>query len=257
MSIPSLSLEGKVAIVTGARRGNGEAIALTLAEAGADVAVCDLVVEDGLLEAVGKKIRGFGRRSLTVQADVRQKTDVDNMVQRVMDEFGVIDILVNNAGVFIAGEVLDFSEEDWDKTIDINIKGYYLCSQAVGRRMVERKGGNIISIASTNSFVLAKEEGPYSISKAGVVMLTKGLAKELASYNIRVNAIAPGWIRTEMSREIWSQPESEYAKQELAKILLGRLGEPSEVANVALFLASEASSFITGATIIVDGGFIA
>ncbi len=255
MSIPSLSLEGKVAIVTGGGTGIGRSIALEFAKAGADVVVASRRLP--VLEKVAEEIRALGRRSLAVRTDVSQKADVDNMVQRVMDEFGAIDILVNDAGIVVPCSLLETEEDDWDKIFDINLKGCQLCSQAVGRIMVERKRGNIISIASTNSFVVGKEEAPYSISKAGVVMLTRGLAKELADYNIRVNAIAPGWIRTEMSREIWSQPESEYAKQELAKILLGRLGEPSEVANVALFLASDLSSYITGTTIVVDGGELA
>lgn len=255
MPIPSLSLEGKTAIVTGGGTGIGRSIALTFAAAGANVVVCSRTLAN--LEKVAEEVKALGRRSLAVRTDVTQKTDVDNMVQRVMDEFGAIDILVNDAGVWLAGEVLDFSEEAWDRTMDINIKGCYLCCQAVGKKMVERKRGNIISIASTNSFVLSKEDAPYSVSKAGMVMLIRGLAKELVSYNIRVNAVAPGWVRTEMSREIWSQPESEYAKQEMARIPMGRLAEPSDVANAALFLASDLSSYITGATIVVDGGFTA
>jgi len=255
MPIPSLSLEGKTAIVTGGGTGIGRSIALTFAAAGANVVVCSRTLAN--LEKVAEEVKALGRRSLAVRTDVTQKTDVDNMVQRVMDEFGAIDILVNDAGVWLEGEVLDFSEEAWDRTMDINIKGCYLCCQAVGKKMVERKRGNIISIASTNSFVLGKEEAPYSASKAGMVMLIRGLAKELVSYNIRVNAVAPGWVRTEMSREIWSQPESEYTKQEMARIPMGRLAEPSDVANAALFLASDLSSYITGATIVVDGGFTA
>lgn len=255
MPIPSLSLEGKTAIVTGGGTGIGRSIALTFAAAGANVVVCSRTLAN--LEKVAEEVKALGRRSLAVRTDVTQKTDVDNMVQRVMDEFGAIDILVNDAGVWLEGEVLDFSEEAWDRTMDINIKGCYLCCQAVGKKMVERKRGNIISIASTNSFVSGKEEAPYSASKAGMVMLIRGLAKELVSYNIRVNAVAPGWVRTEMSREIWSQPESEYTKQEMARIPMGRLAEPSDVANAALFLASDLSSYITGATIVVDGGFTA
>ena len=255
MPIPSLSLEGKTAIVTGGGTGIGRSIALTFAAAGANVVVCSRTLAN--LEKVAEEVKALGRRSLAVRTDVTQKADVGNMVQRVMDEFGAIDILVNDAGVWLGGEVLDFSEEAWDRTMGVNIKGYYLCCQAVGKRMVEQKRGNIINIASASSFVLDQEEAPYSVSKAGVVMLTRGLAKELVSYNIRVNAVAPGWVRTEMSREMWSQPESEYTKQEMARIPMGRLAEPSDVANSALFLASDLSSYITGATIVVDGGFIA
>ncbi len=256
MSMPSLSLEGQVAIVTGSRRGNGRAIALAFAEAGADVAVCDLVVEDGLLEAVAKKVRGFGQRSLAVQTDVTQKAQVDNLVQRVEDELGAIDILVNNAGINprVIAPLLEQSEEDWDKVIDTNLKGEYLCSQAVGKRMVERKRGNIINIASVSAFSCDEGWGPYCISKAGVAMLTRGLAKELARYNIRVNAIAPGWVKTNINEDFWSDPET--YKQIAAKIPMGRWAESEDIANAALFLASDASSYMTGHTIVVDGGIL-
>ena len=252
MNMPYFSLEGRVAIVTGARRGLGEAIALTLAEAGADVVICDIVVEEGLLEAVAKKIRRFGRRSLALQTDVTQKTDVDNMVQKVMEEFGAIDILVSNAGIIVWTPLLEHSEEEWDAVLDTNLKGYYLCSQAVGRRMVERKKGNIINIASMLAF---RGGSAYNISKAGVVNLTRGLARELASYNVRVNAIAPGAVKAEMSKRLWSDPET--LKQIEAEIPLGRIAEPSDVSSVAVFLASDASRYITGSTIVVDGGLLA
>ncbi|GAI66248.1 unnamed protein product, partial [marine sediment metagenome] len=176
MSKPKFSLEGKVAIVTGARRGIGKEIALTLAEAGADVAVCDVVVEGGELEAVAKEIRGFGRRSLAAQVDISQKADVDNMVQKVVDELGAIDILVNNAGLTIKSPILEAREEDWDRIIDTDLKGYFLCSQAVAKRMAERgKGGVIINISSVMGITLgqyawkrATELGIYSIANAGV-----------------------------------------------------------------------------------------
>jgi len=245
----SFSLEGKVAIVTGGRRRIGRGIALTLAEAGADVAICDIVVEGGEMEAVAEEIRKLGRRSLAVQTDTTNKVDVDNMVQRVMDEFGVIDILVNNAGIIVRASLVEHSEEDWDRVIDTNLKGYYLCSRAVGKRMVDQKKGNIINIASDAAF---RGGSSYSISKAGVINLTRGLARELASYNIRVNAIAPGYVRTEMSKAMWSDPVA--YKEALAVIPLGRIAEPSDIANVALFLASDASRHITGDTILVDGG---
>ena len=253
MGTPSLSLEGQVAVVTGGGTGIGRGIALEFAKAGADVVVASRRLS--VLEKVSEEVTTLGKRSLAVQTDISRKTDVDNLVQRVMDEFGAIDILVNNAGVWIKRRMLEFSEDDWDKIMDVNIKGYYLCSQAVGKRMVQQKRGNIINIASISSFVVDEEEGPYCISKAGVAMLTKALARELASYNIRVNAIAPGSVRTEMSERLYSDPE--VVKQEEAKIPLGRIAEPSEIASVALFLASDASSYMTGSTIVVDGGYIA
>ncbi|GAF73550.1 unnamed protein product, partial [marine sediment metagenome] len=191
-------------------------------------------------------------RSLVVQTDISRKTDVDNLVQRVMDEFGGIDILVNNAAILNTVPFLKLSEDDWDKIIDTDLKGYYLCCHAVGKRMVERKRGNIINITSTAAF---RGGSSYSIAKAGVVNLTKGLARELGSYNIRVNAIAPGPIMTDMTKFQWSDPKT--YKEITARIPLGRRAEPNEIADVALFLASDASRYITGDTIVVDGGLLA
>lgn len=255
MSIPSFSLEGNVAIVTGSRRGIGKAIALTFAEAGADVAVCDLVVKDGALRAVADEIQRLGRRSLAVQVDVTRKSEVDNFVKRVVDELGAIDILVNNAGILFTEPLLEIPEDKWDRIMNVNLKGYYLCSQAAGRRMVEQKKGTIINIASSAAFKGMPAIGAYCITKAGVVMLTRALAQELSSHNIRVNAIAPATVNTEIIRDIVATPEGLAAQ--VARIPLGRLGEVSDVAGAALFLASEASSFITGHTLLVDGGFTA
>lgn len=255
MTIPTLSLTDKVAIVTGGRRGIGKAISLAFAEAGADVVVCDKVVEDGELGAVAEEIRGLGRRSLAVQLDISKKTEVDSVVQRVADEFGRIDILVNDAGMIIRKPLVELEEEEWDTVIDIDLKGYFLCSQAVGRKMVEQKRGNIINIASRGAFKPAKNSGAYDIAKAGVVMLTRILAVELAEHNIRVNAIAPGPTKTKFNEAVWSNPDILKARE--ASIPLGRWGEPRDIAGSALFLASEFSSFITGYTILVDGGLMA
>ena len=253
MSIPSLSLEGKVAIVTGAGTGMGRSIALEFAEAGADVIVASR--RPSVLEKVAEEIRAIGRRSLVVQTDVSKKSDVDKMVQKTMDEFGVIDILVNNASILIMRSLLETEEDDWDKIFDINLKGYQLCSQAVGRIMVGQKRGNIINIASTDGLVAFPPESAYGVSKAGVIMFTRVLAKELAGYNVRVNAIAPFWVRTPMTEFAWS--DSKVLKEEEAKIPIGRMAEPEDIANVALFLASDLSSYVVGATIVVDGGFLA
>lgn len=252
MGVPSLPLPGKVAIVTGGRRGIGKAIALALAEAGADIAICDRVIEDGEVKAVADKVQQLGRRSLAVRADITQKADVDSLVQRVVDEFGVIDILVNNAAMNIRAPLLELGEDGWDRVIDTDLKGYYLCSQAVGKRMVDQKGGNIINIASTAAIKAAPEMGAYCIAKAGVVMLTRVLALELAQYNIRVNAIAPYMVKTKFSQPLWGDPET--LKQLESEIPLGRLAEPGDIIGSVLFLASDASSYITGHTIIVDGG---
>ncbi len=252
MGVSTLPLPGKVAIVTGGRRGIGKSIALALAEAGADIAVCDRVIEDGELKAVAEEIQQLGRRSLAVQADITQKAEVARLAQRVMDEFGVIDILVNNAAMNVMAPLLELREDGWDRVIDTDLKGYYLCCQAVGKRMVDQKRGNIINIASTAAIKAAPQMGAYCIAKAGVVMLTRVLALELAKYNIRVNAIAPYMVKTKFSQPLWSDPET--LKQLESEIPLGRLAEPGDIVGSALFLASDASSYITGHTIIVDGG---
>jgi len=255
VGIPPFPLPGKVAIVTGARRGIGKAIALALAEAGADIAVCDRVIEDGELNAVAEEVKRLGRRSLALQADITQKADVDGLVQRVVDEFGVIDILVNNAAMNIRVPLLELREDGWDRVINTDLKGYFLCSQAVGRRMVEQKRGNIINITSTAAIKVAPEMGAYCIAKAGVVMLTRVLAVELAQYNIRVNAVAPYMVKTKFSQPLWNDPET--LKQLESEIPLGRLAEPGDIIGSVLFLASDASSYITGHTIIADGGLSA
>ena len=252
MGIPPFPLPGKVAIVTGARRGIGKAIAVALAEAGADIAVCDRVIEDGELNAVAEEVKRLGRRSLALQADITQKADVDGLVQRVVDEFGVIDILVNNAAMNIRVPLLELREDGWDRVINTDLKGYFLCSQAVGRRMVEQKRGNIINITSTAAIKVAPEMGAYCIAKAGVVMLTRVLAVELAQYNIRVNAVAPYMVKTKFSQPLWNDPET--LKQLESEIPLGRLAETGDIIGSVLFLASDASSYITGHTIIADGG---
>jgi NAD(P)-dependent dehydrogenase (short-subunit alcohol dehydrogenase family) len=256
MSIPSFSLSGKVAVITGGKRGIGKAIALAFAEAGADVVVCGRVVEDGKLEAVSDEIRGIGRRSLAVQADVSHKADVDNLMQKVVAEFGTIDILVNNAAVLILKPLLEMPEDEWDKIIDIDLKGYYLCSQAAGKVMVKQKKGTIINMASLAAMVARERTGAYCCAKAGVVMLTKVLALELAKSNVRVNAIAPFMLRTEMyDFPAWS--DLEFVKQREGLVPLGGLikAEPSDAVGAALFLASDdAARYITGHTILLDGG---
>jgi 2-deoxy-D-gluconate 3-dehydrogenase len=255
MSIPNFSLSGEVAIVTGGKRGIGREIALALAGAGADVAVCTRVVEGGGLEAVVEEIKRLGRRSLGIQADTSRKADVDRMVQKVMDQFGHIDILINNAGALIKAGFLEMSEDVWDKHMEVNLKGYYLFSQAVAKRMVERKKGCIINIASDLAFKAVPGMSAYCVSKAGIIMLTRALAQELGQYGIRVNAIAPGMIRTELSRPNWSDPA--FLKFMESITPLGRIGELSEVVGAALLLASNASSYISGNTILVNGGGLA
>ncbi len=255
MSLPDFSLEGKVAVVTGARRGIGKAIALTFAEAGADVAVCDVVIDDGQLGSVADDIRKFGRHSMAAQVDVSKKADVDSFISRVEDELGPVDILVNNAGVSRGSVLIEQTEEQYQEVMDINLKGSYLCAQAVGKRMIERKSGNIINIASGAGIRGFAGRNAYNISKAGLIMLTKVLARDLAKHGIRVNALAPTNLKTEFTRRLWESPQALAAEE--ARIPLGRLGEVSDMAGPALFLASGASGYITGHTLVLDGGQLA
>ena len=267
MSTPIWSLEGKVAIVTGAggTRGIGRAIALLFAEAGSDVAICDINVTGGDFDLMGvaQEIRALGQRSLAMQVDVTKKAEVDNFVTRVVEELGEIDILVNNAGISThGGSILVINEIDWHTVIDTDLSSCYLCCQAVGKRMIERKTGNIINISSVMGVRQGPSvpggSGPYGIAKAGIVMLTKGLARELGGFNIRVNAIAPGAIVTDMYPRRTSQPWSDERKRDMGAMCpLGRVGGPDDIASTALFLASEASSYVTGHTIVVDGGLLA
>ena len=251
-----MSLEGKVAFVSGAsrQRGIGRAIALTLAGNGADVAVSGWDHFEGA-EAVAEEIKKLGRKSLAVKMDVSNYPEVQEGLAKVKQELGAVSILVNNAAMNIRVTLLELREDGWDKVINTDLKGYYLCSQAVGQQMAEQKRGNIVNIASVAAMKAEPGMGAYCIAKAGVVMLTRVLALELAQYNIRVNAIAPYIVKTKFSQPLWSEPET--LKQIESEIPLGRLAEPSDIVGSVLFLASDASAYITGHTIIVDGGLSA
>jgi NAD(P)-dependent dehydrogenase (short-subunit alcohol dehydrogenase family) len=252
MSLPNLSLRGQVAIITGGRQGIGKSIALAFGEAGADVVVCDKVIEDDKMASVVKVIQNLGRRCFSVQTDVSRKADIDNLVQKVTDEFGRIDILVNNAGITNTLPLLEQNEDLWDTTMDVNLKGPFLCSQAVSKIMIKQKKGNIINITSIGG--LAQGFGnAYAISKIGLIKMTRILAFELGKHNVRVNAVAPGHTNTPMMDSV----PRELFKVFLAGVPMGRVAQPSEMANAALFLASEASSYVTGHTLVVDGGFLA
>ncbi len=253
MTVPNFSLKGKVAIVTGGSRGIGKAIALGFAEAGADVVVASRTMPD--LEKAAQEIEALGRRALAVQTNIAVKSEVDNMVAKTLNKFGTVDILVNNAAINVMRPLVDLREDGWDKVMNVDLKGYFLCSQAAAKVMMGKQSGNIINIVSTGAAKAAPGLGAYSIAKAGVVMLTKLLAVELAAYKIRVNAIGPYLVKTAFSQPLWADPEA--CKSLEASIPLGRLAEAEDVMRTALFLASEASSYITGQTIFLDGGTLA
>ena len=248
-------LKGKVAIITGARRGMGKADALAFAKNGAKVVVSDISQEE--CELVVDEIKKNGGEGLAVKCDVTNEKETEEMVKKTVDKFGKVDILVNNAGICEFKPFLELTEEEWDKTLDINLKGYFLCAQAVAKEMVKQKSGVIINIAS----VVMGQMGigmaglaHYSASKGGIAALTKTLALEFAPYNIRVNAIAPGAIDTPMATSTKADPK--VLEATLAMIPLHRMGKPEEIANTALFLSSNASSYITGSIVVVDGGWL-
>jgi L-rhamnose 1-dehydrogenase len=248
-----MKLAGKVAIVTGAGspRGIGRAIALGLAREGADVAVTEWPGE-----RTSEEVRSLGRRSLAAPIDVADAAAVGKFVEDVAREFGRIDILVNNAGFCDFVPFLDVSEELWDRTLDVNLKGYFLFGQAVARRMVRQgTGGRILNISSQTAEMAGEEKVHYCVSKAGVKMLTQGMALELARHGINVNAIAPGTIDTDIVRQphIQALVERERSKSTLP---IGRMGTGEDIVGPAIFLCSPESDYITGATLLVDGGML-
>ena len=246
-----MRLDGKVAIITGAGRGIGRAIALALARDGADVVVNDVDLQSA--EATADKVRAMGRRALPIKADVSVEEEVIKMVKTALKAFGKIDILVNNAAIFSSISLEDITEEKWDKTMKINLKSVFLCSQAVMKFMKRQRSGKIVNIASLAGKVGGIVAGAdYAASKAGVICLTKSLAKQLASYSINVNAVAPAWIETDMMKD-WPKETKEAV---LRQIPLGRFGKPEEVAEAVVFLASDGAGFITGATIDINGGIL-
>jgi len=255
--LSKFSLKGKTAIVTGGSRGIGKAIALGFAKAGARVALTSRKMND--LEVNAAEIKSFGGEGLPVQAHLGKMDEINRMVNTVVDEFGRIDILVNNAGTSPGmGTVLDADERLWETIMNLNLKGLYFTSQAVAKVMKKQGGGKIINVASIDGFVPEPGVSFYSISKAGVRMITKAFAVELAPFNIHVNTIAPGPISTKLLDSHWFQfrpEEFRKQKEELAKMIpMGRIGEPDEIVGAAIYLASDASSYTTGTEIVIDGG---
>jgi NAD(P)-dependent dehydrogenase (short-subunit alcohol dehydrogenase family) len=253
------SLKGKAAIVTGGGRGIGKGVALGLAKAGAKVAVTSRKMND--LEATAAEIKSFGGEAFPLQSHLGKMEEINRMVSAVVDKFGKIDILVNNAGASPAmGSVLESDERLWETIMNLNLKGVYFTSQAVGKVMKKQGNGKIINIASIDGFKPEPAVSVYSISKAGVRMITKAFAMELAPFNVQVNAICPGPISTKMLNSHWFHLPPEEAKRQKEslgkKTPMGRIGEPDEIAGAAVYLASDASSYTTGAEIVIDGGIL-
>jgi dehydrogenase/reductase SDR family protein 4 len=244
------SLKNKVALITGASRGIGEAAAIGLAQAGADLAIASRKLPD--LERVAAEITKTGRKCLPIAAHVGRVEEVNNLVKKVVMEFGRIDILVNNAATNpTMAQALDVDERAWDSIMNLNLKGLFFLSQAVARVMKEKGGGKIINVSSIAG--ISPDLLPvYSISKAAVIMATKVMAMQWAQYNIRANCIAPGLTKTRFSEALWNNPD--ILKHAMALTPMGRVGEPEEMVGAILFLASEASSYVTGQVIAVDGG---
>ena len=245
-----MKLKDKVALITGGARGIGKAIAIVYAKEGADIVVADVNLEEA--EKTAKEIESFGRQALALTMDVTDYAKVEEAVNKILDKFAKIDILVNNAGITKDNLLLRMSQLEWDAVLNVNLKGTFNCIKAVSRAMIKQRSGKIISIASIIGLIGNPGQANYSASKAGIIALTKTAAKELASRNINVNAVAPGFIQTDMTAKL---PE-ELKQKMLLNIPMNKLGMPEDVAAVCVFLASEDSSYITGQTLVVDGGMV-
>jgi len=244
-------LEGKAAVVTGGGRGIGRAICLAFAREGADVVVNYASRDQPAQEVVGA-IEAMGRKGVAVKGNVAVKADVEKIIQTAIEHFGKIDILVNNAGVSKPNMLYKMTEEQWDEVIDIQLKGPFLCIQAASKYMMERKYGKIINVTSSAGLWGTKGQINYSSAKGGIVALTKSAARELAGFGITVNVVQPGYVSTEMTEKIRTDPK--LREIYMGRILLGRFAEPEEVAHTFVFLASDEANYITGQLICVDGG---
>lgn len=253
MSYKLLELDGKTAVVIGGTSGIGRAIAHGLAQAGADVVCTSRRAEQ--VETTAGEIENLGRKTLRVASDVSDRASLENLLEKCVGEFGKVDILINSAGRTKRAPTLDFTEEDWTAILETNLTGTLRACQVFGRNMIEQKYGRIINIASLSTFVSLFEVAAYSASKAAVASLTKSLAVEWAKHGVNVNAIAPGVFKTDLNRELLESTER--GKEFQLRTPMGRFGKVEELAGAAVFLASDAASFVTGEVLVVDGGFLA
>ena len=252
-----MEFKGKVVLVTGSSRGIGRAIALLFAREGARIIV-DYHVSDVEPDAeknahsVVDEINKIGSEAIAIKCNVAEEKQVKEMIKKSMAKFGKIDILINNAGIVYDIPLFEKTVEQWKRTLEVNLIGIFLCSKYVSESMKKENSGAIVNIASTNGLdVTSPESADYNASKAGVINFTKTLAEELSSYNIRVNSISPGWVDTDMNKDL----PKDFVKEEKNKTFMKRFAKPEEIANVALFLASDKASFMTGTNVIVDGGY--
>ncbi len=243
------SLAGKKAFVSGASRGLGREMAITLAAAGADVALAARSV--AALENTANDIQKFGRSALICPMDISSIDDIKNAVSDALKAFGRIDILINNAGIEGIGPLIDMTTETWDRVMDVNLKGHVFCTKAVGKHMIKNRYGKIINIASISGIIGLSYGSLYCASKAGLILFTRSIALEWAQYNIQINALCPGYVLTDLNKRFF---ESSQGQKMIKKIPMRRIAEPKEIRGITLLLASDASSFITGSAMVVDGG---
>lgn len=253
MILDKFSLKGRSGIVTGGGTGLGKAMATAVVQAGAEILIVGRRKE--VLGEAAKEMSRFGGPVIPFQADITKMEDIAKIVDEAIEQFGKIDFLFNNAGKGHPGPCEDYKEADWDEVLTTNLKGPFFLAQAVGRTMISaRRPGSIINTSSIMAFITMKDTPAYPTSKAGISQLTKALANSWAKYGIRVNAIGPGWFLTEISQRRFADKEK--SSQIISRIPLGRTGDPEELGGVAVFLASDASSYVTGQTIVVDGGLL-
>jgi NAD(P)-dependent dehydrogenase (short-subunit alcohol dehydrogenase family) len=253
MVMADFSLADKIVIVTGAGRGLGKAIAVGVAEAGADVVAVSRTPDE--LEVTAGAVRELGRQAITVPADVTKIADIDRVVQRTLAEFGRIDVLVNNAGKNILQYAVDVTEEAWDSIVDLNLKATFFFSQRVGKVMLDQRKGKIVNMASQMAMVGYYKRAAYCASKGGVAQLTKVLAVEWASHGINVNCVAPTFVETPLTAPMFA--DEGFREEVISRIPLGKIAQPKDVVGAVIYLSSAASDFVTGHTLLVDGGWVA